>query len=308
MRTDVFYWILNMSVSGSIAGAAVLLIRRLKWLPRGIVYALWAIPFCRFVFPFSFSFEYSIVELLRKATDSIVTVYHDGTVFSNIIELSAMNYVAAASEYFPIEYKTNYLRVLFEISSEVWLAVSAALLILAVFMYVLSSVEVRRATHDCGNIYISDKVTTPMVFGVIKPRIILPQGYDCAKNPLVIAHERVHIRRLDNLWRASAVAVCCVHFFNPVVWVLLKCFFCDMELSADAAVLSKCNEDEKREYAHSLVDTAERRTLFSSAFGGAKIKSRVSLIVTYKKATVFSLVCAVVFAFAVAVVVLTNSI
>ncbi len=306
MRTDIFYWILNMSISGTIAGAAVLIVRRIKRLPSGVIYVLWAIPFVRFVFPFSLSFEYSIVELLRRATDRIVTVYPEGTVFSNFIEMSTMNYVAAASEYFPIEYKTNYLHVIFEVTSGIWLAACVILILLALCLYFISVREVHGAAHSGDGIYESDKVSSPVVFGVIKPCIVVPRGFDCEKNRLAIAHERVHIRRFDNLWRMIAVLLCCVHFFNPIVWVLLKCFFEDMELSADAAVLRKLDEAERREYARSLVDVAERKALFSSALGGAKLKNRIASVVSYKKATVFSSVCAVVFLAAIAIVLLTN--
>ena len=306
MRTDIFYWVLNMSVSGTIAGAALLLVRLIKRLPRGAVYLLWAVPFVRFVFPLGFGFEYSVVELLRRATDRIVTVYPEGTAFSNFIEMSTMNYVAAASEYFPIEYKTNYLRVLFEVSSSIWLTVSVVLILIALCLYLISVREVRGATQLGGGIYKSDKVSSPVVVGVIKPRIIVPQDYDCEKNRLAIAHERVHVKRLDNLWRMIAVLLCCVHFFNPIVWVLLKYFFEDMELSADAAILRKLDGTERREYARSLVDAAERKALFSSSFGGAKLKNRIASVVSYKKATAFSSVCAVVFLAAIAIVLLTN--
>ena len=77
MPTDVFYWVLNMSISGSVAGLILLLLRRIKKIPRRIVYALWIVPLIRFVIPFGVPFEYSVAELLKDTTGRIVTVHPD---------------------------------------------------------------------------------------------------------------------------------------------------------------------------------------------------------------------------------------
>ncbi len=85
----------------------------------------------------------------------------------------------------------------------------------------------------------------------------------------VEAHELVHKRRLDNLWRCIALLFCCVHWFNPVVWHCLRLFFADMELSCDERVLRKLAPKERKDYAMALLSVAEGRDLFVSAFGGA---------------------------------------
>ena len=82
----------------------------------------------------------------------------------------------------------------------------------------------------------------------------------------------------------------------------------DMELSCDEKVLGGLDEREKKAYAAALVDCAESRTVFASAFGGAKIHQRIRHILSYKKLSLFSALCFIVLAAAIAYALLTNGI
>ncbi len=308
MPTDVFYWVLNMSISGSVAGLIILLLRKIKKIPRRIVYALWVVPFLRFVLPLSLSYEYSVAQLLKNVTGRIVTVYPGEYILSDRIELSMMNSVGVAYDYFPITYKTNSLRVFFECASAVWCIIVALVISVVVVAYVSAMRNVRKSTHISDNIYVSENVKSPAVFGILRPRIIFPIGSEIDGEHLALLHERVHIRRLDNLWRLIGVIVCAVHFFNPIAWVCLRCFLVDMEHSADEAVLKNLDEDARVEYARFLVCHAARGAVFSSAFGGAALRGRIKNIINYKEMTKFSMACVILFAVLLAVVLITNSI
>lgn len=118
----------------------------------------------------------------------------------------------------------------------------------------------------------------------------------------VVAHETVHRRRCDNLWRVLALLVCCVHWFNPIVWWSLKRFFEDMELACDEAVVRGLNAADRKNYAIALLSAAKGRDLFVSAFGGAKLRVRVERVLSYRKLTLGAALC---FAALTAAVVLT---
>jgi beta-lactamase regulating signal transducer with metallopeptidase domain len=81
-----------------------------------------------------------------------------------------------------------------------------------------------------------------------------------------------------------------------------------MELSADESVIRALDEDERADYARSLVDHVERGAVFSSAFGGAALRGRLENIINYKEMTKLSAVCVVLFAILLAVVLITNAI
>ena len=308
MPTDVFYWVLNMSIMGSITGLILLLIRKIKKLPRRIVYALWIVPFVRFVLPFSLSYEYSVAQLIKNVTGRIVTVYPSDSFFSPYLPYTYMNSVGAASDYFPITYKTNALKVFFECASTVWYTLSALILVLVAVSYVSAIRSIKKSVHVRDNIYVSDRVKTPAVYGIIRPKIVFPAGSDVDSERFALLHERVHIRRLDNLWRLVGVTVCAVHYFNPIAWICLRCLLEDMELSADEAVLRELDDAERDEYARSLVEHSEKGRVFSSAFGGAGLRTRIEKILTYKKMTAFSVACLVLFAALLALVLITNTI
>jgi beta-lactamase regulating signal transducer with metallopeptidase domain len=126
---------------------------------------------------------------------------------------------------------------------------------------------------------------------------------------MVLAHENVHRRRLDNLWRALAVAVACLHWFNPLVWVMLRAFFTDMELSCDEAVLKKggYGEGARKAYAHTLLAfSQEKRFLVSTAFGRSGVKVRVVNVLNYKRLTVIGAIASTLFLLALALALLTN--
>ena len=305
MPTDVFYWVLNMSILGSAAGLILLLLRRIKKIPRRIVYTLWIVPLIRFVIPFGVPFEYSVAELLKDTTGRIVTVHPNHV----LVEGSTMmNAVGVASDYFPITYKTERLRIIFEWANLAWIVVAAIIVLLVAVAYVLTMRSVNKCTRVRDNFYVSDGVGGPTVFGIVRPKIVFPSGADVDESRFALLHEMVHVRRLDNLWRLVAVTVCAVHWFNPFVWIFLKYFLTDMEHSADEAVLRRLDEAERTEYARSLVDYAARGSVLTSAFGGAGLRGRIENILSYKKMTAFAAVCVILLSLLVAVVLITNAI
>jgi beta-lactamase regulating signal transducer with metallopeptidase domain len=109
------------------------------------------------------------------------------------------------------------------------------------------------------------------------------------------------------LWRILAILSASVHWFNPFIWLFLKKFLEETELACDERVLSNCGEDEKKAYASALVDCAESRNVFVSAFGGAKIRVRIDRILSYSKLSIISIISFTVLALAIGYVLLTNA-
>ena len=118
-----------------------------------------------------------------------------------------MNHVMGANSYFPIIYKGNLLDDLFNIASVVWLIVALAAILTLTIIYFITLGEMKDAQKLKDNIYISDKVKTPAVYGIIKPKIILPTEYDANKLNFILMHEKAHINRKDNFIRLLALIV-----------------------------------------------------------------------------------------------------
>jgi len=112
---------------------------------------------------------------------------------------------------------------------------------------------------------------------------------------------------LDNLWRMLAFILVAVHWFNPLCWLFLKGFLADLELSCDERVLATLGADRAKEYASSLLESKQGTTVFASAFGGAKIRTRIENILSFKKMTWFSLMVFVSLIGVIFYVLLTNA-
>lgn len=213
----------------------------------------------------------------------------------------------AADSYFPITYKVNVLENVFGIASVIWIIVFLAILLMLTVIYFTTLNEIKDAALLHDNIYLSDKIMSPAVYGIIKPKIILPLSYKDKDTELIILHEKIHIRRADNLWRMLAFVIAAAHWFNPLCWLFLKMFLADLELSCDECVLVKLGNNRAKEYALSLLESKQSTTAFVSAFGGAKIRTRIENILAFKKMSWFSLTAFTALFIAIFYVLLTNA-
>jgi len=306
MLGEVFYWLFNMSIIAALVGALVLALRAIPRVPRRVACWLWVIPLLRMWIPVGMGSKWSLMTLISKVTTRTVVVWqHDDMSFG------FTNAVMAANSYFPVTYRINLLAELFRTVALIWLAVAAAILITLTVLYLSTKHELRDATRLRDNIYLSDKVTSPALYGILRPRIILPCGWESREDlSLILAHEKAHARHLDNVWRVLAFVTAALHWFNPFAWLFLHTFLSDLELSCDERVLHQLNDTERKAYALALVDSARLhrdQSLFASAFGGAKIRVRIDRILNYRRISALATISFVLLTLAIAYVLLTNA-
>ncbi|HST44593.1 MAG TPA: TonB family protein [Luteimonas sp.] len=107
-----------------------------------------------------------------------------------------------------------------------------------------------------GGLFVSTASMGPVVIGVLRPRIVLPADFESrypeAERALVLAHERIHVRRGDVAANLLATALACIHWFNPLVRGAAAMFRLDQELACDAAVLSR-HPRSRRTYADAML-------------------------------------------------------
>lgn len=301
MLSELFYWVLNMSIIGSATGLLVLLLRRIKIIPRFSVYILWFLPLIRFWLPFGIANKYSILSFISRYTTKTVVIRE------KLPRLTTTNSLMMADSYSPLIYKTELMENILEVISVLWIIISIAAILTSLFLYFLTKSELKSAVYIKDNIYKSDKISIPAVYGILHPKIILPASLPGGDLDYIIRHENVHISRRDNLLRVVAVITACVHWFNPLSWMFLKYFFIDMEFACDAKVLKNLNEKGAKEYARAILACASGKTLFVSAFGGAKTRVRIENILSYKKLTVLSSIFFAVLVGFIAFIIITNA-
>lgn len=155
-------------------------------------------------------------------------------------------------------------------------------------------------------VYSCDTIRSPVVAGVLRPLILIPASLDFRETELlrhILTHEAMHIRRRDNLVKAFMLAALCLHWFNPLVWLMARELCRDMESACDEAALSLLGQEESAPYAESLLRMAVPDLsggLFASAFSRTEVERRIKGVLAYRRLGAFTLLAA-------AVVVLTSA-
>lgn len=131
----------------------------------------------------------------------------------------------------------------------------------------------------------SRQVRTPMVLGLIRPVLLLPEGQEV--DEVVLCHELTHLKRLDLAYKALLVAACWLHWFNPLVWWMSRAASENLELCCDDDVAAGRDAAFRRKYGELLLSTAEEKPgpTLSSRFGGSKqaMKDRLTNLFVKKK-------------------------
>ncbi len=143
----------------------------------------------------------------------------------------------------------------------------------------------------------SPLVESPLTYGALRPVILLPAGLKQEETGLIhiLTHELVHIRRFDSVAKLLFAAVLCVHWFNPLAWVLYILANRDLELSCDERVMDILGGREKAAYALTLIDMEESRCFSPyNHFSKLAIEERIEAIMTYKKASVLTVALATI--------------
>ena len=164
------------------------------------------------------------------------------------------------------------------------------------------------------DVYMSDRIASPITYGIFRQKILIPKIFmDLPREQLkyVLIHEKIHIERYDNLRKFLMILAVCLHWFNPMVWVMYYFYNRDIEISCDEKVLKRVGKDSREDYASALIYLAEHGTGgefrkkpagssgftgMYSGFGQNAIRERILFIMKYRKGSGMAVVCAVVLA------------
>lgn len=150
---------------------------------------------------------------------------------------------------------------------------------------------------------------TPLLKGILKPQIIIPEGYTKEELKSVFMHELMHLKHKDVLWNIAGTLLLCGYWYNPVIWYSFFVFRRDMEILCDYRVLQVY--DNRKGYASVLLKTALRKNRFiigttSMQNGEKDITKRIKYIAYFKKPKVIWSIAAIAVAIAITGICLTN--
>jgi len=304
--------LLQMSFLGTVIILLIVVLRAvlINRLPKKTFLILWWIALIRLLVPFSIKSVTSIYSLLQSIYSDINPVRTAQTttflpIHGNIPEIA--NGLSEA-----MVQRTESISIL----SVIWLA--GLLLCFGFFAVsyikcyrefrfslpvendILEAWKEKHPLKRSLSIRQTETIAAPLSYGVIRPVILMPKNTEW-KNiyqlRYVLEHEYVHIRRLDMLTKLIMIAAVCIHWFNPLVWVMYILFNRDLELSCDETVVRRFGMDIKSVYATALISMEEKKsglTPLCNSFSKNAIEERIRAIMKIKKTSKFAVMISAV--------------
>ena len=281
--------LLSMTVSASVVIAVIIVIRSLfvHRLPKRLFVILWTVAALRMLVPFSVS-----VNIPHENTQPENTVVREFTP-SESSEPDSETSCALDSELILEIVWAGGVVLTTGIMTALHLRSRRELSMALPFDDARISSRISAAKlHRKITVKVSDRVVSPLTYGVINPVIILPKSLpaDSEEMRFALAHELVHIRRFDVLLKVVLTAAACVHWFNPLAWAMLSLAGRDIELSCDEAVLEQLG-CKREDYAMALIRLEEKRSISAgAAFGRNAVRERIEVIMKFKKTTLAGII------------------
>ena len=304
--------LLQMSFLGTVIILLIVVLRAvlINRLPKKTFLILWWIALIRLLVPFSIKSVTSIYSLLQSIYSDINPVRTAQTTTFLPIHGNMPEIANGLSE--AMVQRTESISIL----SLIWLA--GLLLCFGFFAVsyikcyrefrfslpvendILEAWKEKHPLKRSLSIRQTETIAAPLSYGVIRPVILMPKNTEW-KNiyqlRYVLEHEYVHIRRLDMLTKLIMIAAVCIHWFNPLVWVMYILFNRDLELSCDETVVRRFGMDIKSVYATALISMEEKKsglTPLCNSFSKNAIEERIRAIMKIKKTSKFAVIISAV--------------
>ena len=150
----------------------------------------------------------------------------------------------------------------FNIFARVWLA---GIIIFAIY----EIVKYWRGAHSIRN-YIFEKIDDPedhltyylipdgicgpCTIGFFRQKIAIPESFPLHPDFIMVyKHEHTHLKNHDNLVKLLCLFVLCLHWMNPVAYLLLFLYIDTAEIVSDSVAVDGCTKEKRQDYASLLV-------------------------------------------------------
>lgn len=136
---------------------------------------------------------------------------------------------------------------------------------------------------------VCEAISTPAVTGLLRPRLLLPhEHYDVQELRYILRHELCHLKRRDMLFKLVLLAANAMHWFDPVVYLMLRQADEDIELACDSAATDGLELPERAAYSRTLlaaVQSSVRALPATTCFGGTveRLKRRITNVLGAQK-------------------------
>ncbi|MDE7205990.1 MAG: M56 family metallopeptidase, partial [Lachnospiraceae bacterium] len=306
--------LLQMSFSGAVLIVVIAVIRAvtIHKLPKKTFLILWGIVLFRLLIPYTVPSAFSVYTLVSPQTPASVNMIHAGNQYEkapvngNFVAIED----ALREQMFEMRQMPENQLSPATIGLMVWLIGMTLCGIFFTSFYLHWRFEFQAAlpiqndfveqwqkTHSAKRPVLvrqSDKVSAPLSYGIWKSVILMPKKTDwnnTGQLEYILLHEYVHICRHDSAVKLISAFALCVHWFNPLVWVMYFLLQRDIELACDESVVRRFGEQSKSIYANMLIDMEARKSglmPLCNNFSKNAIEERIIAVMKMKKTSVMA--------------------
>ncbi|MET3847216.1 M56 family metallopeptidase [Paenibacillus sp. OAE614] len=331
LLNDLFDWMIHTTLLAGMMVVLILLMKRVfgRWLKPEWHYALWLLLILRLIIPAGPESSFSMGNLFSMAGQGNALFVQQAPESPSSGQTQPPVKVGDKADLFPGELseghessgtlvptqKESRLSVR-SILMTVWLTGAALLLIrLAIantryarllgrhsqaadpgMVQMLEEAKASMGVRRSIGLKISPAVSSPTLFGVLRPRMIMPLGIaelDEAQQKHIFLHELAHAKRWDILLNWVAQILLAFHWYNPLLWYGFYRMREDQELSADALALRRMDPNQIAQYGHTILTLLEQYRTDAYVPGTARLSAsrrqlrrRILMIKTFKPASI----------------------
>ena len=303
----IFYKLLYMSIVASIIGISIIAIRKLlsRCISPKIIYAMWIVFLLALVVPPFVSSKVSVYNYIDVSGIEKLTYNYELT---DSKETFSEDNKSNGDE--PVEGKTvdnktsgrtsqetKPLPSLKDILPALWLIGAGTLMII----YVISNLifirkigsekfeddRIRKIFETVKTKFKLERkielinqtvVKSPAIVGILKPKILLTEEIKKSTDTeveYIFRHELAHFKRKDNVINSVLIFLRAIHWFNPIVWLVMKEIKKDMEFTADEKAVKGLESEDRKEYCNLLVNLSSTSSFMERAIGIANDKNNL---------------------------------
>ncbi len=307
--------LLEMSLAGAVLIIAVLILRSIfiNRLPKKTFVILWELVLIRLLLPFTLPSIFSVYTLLNRSMSP--SLLENPQTVHTIPAIAPTDFATLQALAHPPAARPSV-----SLWSVIWCVGMVLCACFFVITYLRCRVEfqtalpventditqclqkqsVKRKLSICQ----SDRISTPLTYGILRPVILLPKNTDWEnvhELHYILSHECVHIKRFDAITKLIAAFALCIHWFNPIVWAMYLYFNRDIELSCDERVIRLFGEKSKSTYSHMLIRMEAKKSgllPLISTFCKNASEERITAIMTTRRTSpvMVAASCLIVFA------------
>lgn len=307
---ELFINVLNRSITASWIILVVIFLRMIfKNAPRWIYCIMWGIVQIRLLVPITLKSVFSLIPSAQIF--DVKNIYERSFEINTGISFidSFVNNIIGDRYYEGVTVPVGLTKTVVTFFLSLWLIGMTFFIIGTIIKHIQLKQRLKTAVKFKENIWQSEFITSPFVYGIFNYRIYIPFSVEEKELSYMLEHENAHIKRGDPLLKWVSYLSLIFHWYNPLVWISYRMLCNDIEIACDECVIRNMNTCNRKEYAGVLLNNSINKSeviqnyLF---FGKSNIKERIKKIVNYKKVPNFLTIILLVICLFLGICFLTN--